>query len=232
MSYQYTYIIGNLILILLWLALFWWRKDVRKEMLVVSPFFGIIGLLTEYYYIKDWWKPLTITGTAIGIEDFIFGFGIGGVAAVIYEEIFKKKIRVRKISKIKDKERNLNFAVLIGLMAVIFVGTIHLLDFNTFKASVITILFPILVIYIKRKDLIDDSLATAVIVTLLSILGYALLNIISPGFIEEFWLFENIGKIIILGTPLEEIIWFFLIGALIGPLYEYWKEGKLINIKR
>jgi len=231
-SYQYTYIIGNLILILLWLALFWWRKDVRKEMLVVSPFFGIIGLLTEYYYIKDWWKPLTITGTAIGIEDFIFGFGIGGVAAVIYEEIFKKKIRVRKISKIKDKERNLNFAVLIGLMAVIFVGTIHLLDFNTFKASVITILFPILVIYIKRKDLIDDSLATAVIVTLLSILGYALLNIISPGFIEEFWLFENIGKIIILGTPLEEIIWFFLIGALIGPLYEYWKEGKLINIKR
>ena len=91
---------------------------------------------------------------------------------------------------------------------------------------------PILIIYIKRKDLIDESLATAVIITIMSVIGYSLLNLISPGFIEEFWLFQNIGKVLILGVPLEEIIWFFVIGAFIGPLYEYWKEGKLINIKR
>ena len=231
-NYQYTYFVGDLILLAVWLLLFLWRKDIRKEMLYLSPFFGIIGLLTEHYYIRDWWKPLTITGTPIGIEDFLFGFGIGGLAAVIYEEIFKKKARIRKVNKIKEKQRNLNIGLLIGLMALIFVGTISILNFNTFEASLSALLIPTLIIYIKRKDLIIDSLATAVVITLLSILGYSILNLISPGFIEEFWLFQNIGKILVFRIPLEEIIWFFLIGAFIGPLYEYWKEGKLINVKR
>ena len=35
----------------------------------------------------------------------------------------------------------------------------------------------------------------------------------------------------ILGIPLEEHVFYFLLGAFLGPLYEYWKEGKLINIK-
>src|SRR3989338_6795719 len=134
-GYQYTYLIGDLILLFVWLILFWWRKDVRKEMLYLSPFFGIIGLLTEYYYIKDWWKPLTITGTAIGIEDFLFGFGIGGICAVIYEEIFKEKIIIRKVGKIKEKQRNLNIVLLIGLMALIFIVSISIFHFNTFEAS-------------------------------------------------------------------------------------------------
>ena len=133
-GYQYTYLIGDLILLFVWLILFWWRKDVRKEMLYLSPFFGIIGLLTEYYYIKDWWKPLTITGTAIGIEDFLFGFGIGGICAVIYEEIFKEKIIIRKVGKIKEKQRNLNIVLLIGLMALIFIVSISIFHFNTFEA--------------------------------------------------------------------------------------------------
>ena len=26
--------------------------------------------------------------------------------------------------------------------------------------------------------------------------------------------------------------WYFLAGMLIGPLYEYWQEGRLVNIKQ
>lgn len=76
-----------------------------------------------------------------------------------------------------------------------------------------------------------DSLMTGAILVSLVFIFYPLLNIISPGWIEHFWLFQNIGYITVLNIPLEEIVWYFLAGIFIGPLYEYWKEGKLINIK-
>ena len=61
---------------------------------------------------------------------------------------------------------------------------------------------------------------------------YQILYSITPGFFNEFWLYQNIGRILIFKIPLEEFIWFFFAGAFLGPLYEYWKEGKLINIKK
>ena len=68
-------------------------------MITISIIFGIGGILSEFYHIQDWWQPLIITNTPIGIEDFLIGFFIGGIAAVIYEEIYKKKIRIRKQNK-------------------------------------------------------------------------------------------------------------------------------------
>ena len=99
MSYQYTYFIGDLILLALWLILFLYRKDTRKEMLVISLVFGFIGPFVELVHVLDWWKPLTITGTIIGVEDVLFGFGIGGVASVVYEHLFNKRIKIKRVKK-------------------------------------------------------------------------------------------------------------------------------------
>lgn len=228
--YQYTYIVGDLILLVIWLILFLWRRDVGKEMLYISLFFGIIALLTESLYIQDWWKPLTITGTSVGIEDFLFGFAIAGCAAVFYEEIFKKKVKIRKANKIRKRKRNLNFFYIIALMAVLFAFLFDILRINTLITSIITFLVPISVIYIKRKDLIIDSLATGIILTVIMIIAYSALGIISPGFIGQFWIFDT-AETMVLGIPIREIIWYFLAGALIGPLYEYWQEGRLANKK-
>jgi|TARA_Y100000310_G_scaffold21744_1_gene20980 hypothetical protein len=229
-NYQYTYLIGSIIILILWLILFLYRKDIRKEMWVISLIFGFIALFTEKIYSLDWWRPLTITGTIPGIEDFLFGFAIGGVASVIYEILFNKRIKIKKVKKLREKRRNLNFIFLIFLFVITFGGLI-VLDFNSFWASVISSIMYTIVIYIKRPDLIKNSLISGFLVLVASIIGYYILNLITPGFFEEFWLFENIGKNMILGIPLEEHVFYFLLGAFLGPLYEYWKEGKLINIK-
>ncbi len=76
---QPLYYVVSLIFFILWLALYFWRKDIRKEMIIISAFFGIGGVLSELVNTVDWWKPLTITNTLIGIEDFLIGFFIGGV---------------------------------------------------------------------------------------------------------------------------------------------------------
>lgn len=230
-SYQYTYLIGVMIVLTLWLILFLYRKDTRKEMLIISLFFGVAGSLVEMIHVLDWWRPLTITNTTVGIEDFLFGFGIGGIASVIYEHVFNKRVKIKKVKEIKEQKRNINFLFLLALLFILFFGGFFIFNLNSFEAMLVSFIIPILIIYIKRKDLIKDSLVSGILVLMASIIGYHILNLITPGFFDEFWLFQNIGRVIVLGIPLEEHIFYFLAGALLGPLYEYWKEGKLINIK-
>lgn len=53
---------------------------------------GSVSLLSSYYWwTKDWWLPHNITGTKVGIEDFIMGFTAGGIMTVAYEVIFLKR---------------------------------------------------------------------------------------------------------------------------------------------
>ena len=231
-NYQYTYLIGNFLGLIVWVFLFLKRKDTRKEMLVISILFGIAGLLTQPIYLLDWWRPLTITGTAVGIEDFLFGFVIGGVAAVVYEYLFRKRIKIKKVKKIIERKRDINLLFLFFLLAGIFILSVFILRINTLIASILGFGIPTLIIYYRRKDLIKDSILSGILTLFIAIVIYNILNLITPGFFDEFWFFQNVGRVILMGVPLEEYIWYFLAGSFIGPLYEYWKEGELINMRR
>ena len=92
MSYQFTYLYMGLIFSVVWFALFLWRKNTRKEMLSISLLFALPGALADLIYTQDWWVPQTLTGTIVSLEGTIVGFMIGGIATVLYEDIFKKKI--------------------------------------------------------------------------------------------------------------------------------------------
>ena len=201
-------------------------------MLIISIIFGIGGVISQFLYLQDWWRPLTITGTAVGIEDFLIGFLIGGLSSVVYSVLFNKKVKIKKVKKVKEQKRNIHFIIIFGLLLFTFVFSFFLLRLNSFFATVFAFLIPTIVIYSKRKDLIKNSILSGLATLIISIIVYYFLDFITPGFFDKFWFFENIGHIFVIGIPLEEIIWFFLAGAFIGPLYEYWKEGKLINMKR
>jgi hypothetical protein len=227
-SYQYTYLLMGVIFAVLWAILFIWRKDTRKEMLLMSGIFGFAGPIADLLYTIDWWNPLTLSGTRIGFEAFFVGFVIGGVSAVIYEDIFKKRVKIRKISKVEDEIKNLNFGLFIGLALVLFFS-LFFFGLNSFQSTILSLLIPTLIIWYKRKDLILDSIFTGIILVFVASTVYTILEFLTPGWIQSFWLFENVPNIIILNLPIDDIIWYFLAGMFIGPLYEYWQKAKLIN---
>lgn len=229
-EYQYTYFIGVLLGLILWLILYYKRKDTRKEMLTLSVIFAITAPFAAYVHLKDWWNPTTILGTPIGIEDILFAFVIGGIASIIYEHLFNKKVKIKKTTKIKEEKKDIRLISMVLLMLIIYFGGFYLLKINTFILAILSFAIPTLIIYLKRPDLIKNSILSGIFIALLAFVGYNILLLISPGFFDAIWKFENIGKIIILNIPLEEYVWYFFFGAFFGPLYEYWKEGKLINI--
>ena len=232
MNYEYSYFLVSILSLLIWLILFFWRRNLRKEMLVMSLLIGFLGLFLGLIYTLDWWHPLTITKTIIGFEDFIFGFSLGGTSAVIYEAVFKKRIKIRKIRRKEEIRQNYNFLFLFTSSLILFLFFFYTLRLNSFYSSIIGLLIPILFTLIKRKDLIFDSLTSGFLVLIIALIGTNIIEFITPGWVKSSWYFDNLVGIVIFKLPLEDIIWFFLTGAFIGPLYEFWKEGKLIRIKK
>jgi hypothetical protein len=76
MGYQYTYLIYSALFATVWIVLYFWRKDTRKEMLMMSILFALAGPGADFLLTKDYWKPPTITGTAVGVESLIIGFSL------------------------------------------------------------------------------------------------------------------------------------------------------------
>jgi len=230
MGYQYTYLLMGLVFFVVWLAIFIWRKNTRKEMMIMSVISAFAGSLADTLYIQDWWHPLTLTNTAIGPEALLVGFMIGGVASVIYEDIFKKRLKISEVSKTKAAQRNFSFLFILLLSATIFFGSFYLLKLNSLFATIFALLIPTGIIWIKRKDLILNSLATGILLVIVASLVYSVLEFLTPGWVHAFWFFENAPNILIFNLPVDDIIWYFLAGLLLGPLYEYCQEGKLINV--
>ena len=230
MNYQYAYLLISLTALVVWFILFLARKDVRREMLTMSLLFGIAGLLVEPIYVKDWWNPLTITKTMVGIEDFLIGFAIGGIAAVIYAVVFRKKVLTKRLNKNEEAKQDLSFYIFGGIFALLFFGSSFILGLNALYCSLIAFIFGIMVIWIRRKDLITNSLTTGILVLLMFSIVYTIGELILPGWVRTFWYFKNVPDIIIFNLPIDDVMWYFLAGAFIGPLYEFWQEAKLSKV--
>lgn len=228
MAYQFSYLIGDLILLCVWFILYFVRRDTRQEMVVISCIFGIAGLTSGLVYILDWWRPPTITGTVIGLEDFILGFVLGGIASVIYVEVFRKRLLIKIRTNKQSLKGNKNFGFLIFLSIILFFGSYFILSYSSFIASIIALLIPTVIIWIKRKDLIIDSLTSGLLVSLVGMLFFVT-EWINPGWVVSHWYLENLSGERFLSIPIEDLIWAFLVGMYIGPLYEYWKDEKVVD---
>jgi hypothetical protein len=94
-NYQYSYLVMVIGFAIVWLTLYFLRKDTRKEMIVCSALISISGPALNFLFVQDWWHPISIfDGTQIAIiESLLAAFFIGGIASVPYEIWFKKRIK-------------------------------------------------------------------------------------------------------------------------------------------
>ena len=172
-----------------------------------------------------------ITNTKIGIESFLFAFFTSGIGTSIYTIIFRKKVRIKRTNKKQKLKRNTKFIILLSIFLFSFLTSFFIFKINSFYSSIISVLPILLIMWINRKDLIINSVVTGFLALLLAPIFFTVTELITPGWVESTWYLTNFSKIIILNAPLDDLIWGALMGAFVGPLYEYWQEGKLINKK-
>jgi len=220
---NYTYLLAVLLLISLWIIFFLSRKDLQRVMLTISIIVLFFGLFLQYFFwTKDWWHPKTITGTILGIEDFLGLFGIGGIASVIYKVLFRKRLYY------KNPYRPAHlYAILFIFFLAFHIFLFFAVELHSSIIWLITTSVLIVFIYLKRPDLITNSLTSGILMVLLGIIGYKIIDLYQLGFLYDWFRFDKLSGIVIFGVILEDILWFMTFGMLIGPLYEFLQGAKL-----
>lgn len=214
--FKFAYLTGCLVFLAIWLLLYKVRKDLRKEMLTMSLLIAPLGPLSQILYLRDYWRPELFNGWTIGFEDLLFGFAIGGITAVIYEELFGKKY-------IKGHtQKHFNLMLLLALVGLIWmiVGNIFL-HFNSIYVSISAFIILGISILFFRKDLLLDAFWSGIITGSLMFIFYLIFMPLFPGVIQKWWLLKNLSGVLVLGAPLEELMWGFGWGFFAGPAYEF-----------
>jgi hypothetical protein len=226
--YRYAYIFGSSAFLLLWITIFVFRKDLRQQILFMSVMIALLGVFPEYFfYTTDWWKPETITGTRVGIEDLILGFTNGGIAAVLYEVVFRR--RTRALRKGPKLPRTWLFGLTIILVAA---TTFWILGLHSFWATTITFIVSAFLIVLLRRDLLWEAVFGGLAMVTVSVPVYLTLFALFPGVVEHFWLLHNLSRIMVWGIPIEDLIFYFGAGALLAPTYEFIFEKRLVKLPR
>jgi hypothetical protein len=214
--YAYGYLIGAIAYVLLWALIFWRRPDLRREMMVMSALSVLYGLPHEYFlWTRDWWHPPTITGTRVGLEDLLYAIGNGGTLAVLYAVVFRRRL-VQVVPASSLVFRLLPYLVN-GFMPPLLVAVTGL---HSFIASGIGALLALAVILRARPDLIRVAVGSAVIGTLVSLPFYGLMEGLLPGFIASSWYIDRLSGILLLGIPIEDLIWYFYTAMVFGTYYK------------
>ena len=227
--HQFVYILFGIFLLLVWYVIYFFKKDIRKRMVKASLFGGFSGLIAEYWYLKDYWRPPTVLGNAIvSVEDFFVGFVIIGISMALYNFVFNKKaIRLEKPRK----------KLFLGMFAIGILSMICLpyyLGYNTMLVSPIAFLIFTAIIIHFRRDLIRKAIFSGLLLLLVVLPIYALLfNVISPDYWSKYWLLANTsyGVKVLGNIPLIEIFWYFSWGSFGGVCYDFYSGTKTVSAK-
>lgn len=216
---KYAYLISELILFIPWL--YFWKKykKLHTQMLIVGGVCALVSILGSYFFWTiDWWQPLTVSGHKVGIEDLILGFLQGGVVTVFISYHYHKYTKYEKndLSSVIKAIFVIIFFMFI-LTALLFwgVGT------SSFWATTSVMIIFITLIDISKNKYFNYSIYCAFLCVFMTIFWYALFRIISPVAISHTYSNSLLSGIRLFNIPIEEFVFFFLFGAMIGPFWDW-----------
>lgn len=203
-------------------------KDKKQEMLVVSLWTSILGL-TEPLFVPEYWSPPSLFNLALqtgfDIESLIFSFGIGGIAVISYELIFKtkhEKIGYRE----QHSRQHRNHLLALFSAPVIFFLFLVTTSINPIYIAVISMTGGGLFSWYCRPDLIKKMITSAIIFLGIYFIYFITLIAAYPGYVEKVWNLKAISGILIFGIPLEELLFALSFGFIWSSVYEHltWRK--------
>lgn len=231
---QYAWLIWSLMLLIIWAIVYFLldAKDKKREMLVVSLWTSLLGL-TEPFFVPEYWSPPSLFDfaqrTGFDIESIIFAFGIGGLASVIYERIFRTVHEKMSIT-VQHASRHRYHLWAIFSAPIIFVLLVTTTNLNPIYSAEIAMVSGGLFAWYCRPDLKRKMIVSAFLFLGLYFFYFLTLIFMYPGYVERVWNLKAISGILVLGVPLEELMFAFSFGFLWSNIYEHLMWRRLKNI--
>jgi len=223
----------SLILLAIWLLIWVSKSRLRKEMFWVSLFTMPFGL-TEPLFVPEYWNPPSLFNlaakTGFDIESLIFSFAVGGIGAVLYEALVKMKHQ--KMTKHEKHKKQHRFHLLaLSSPFIIFTLLFLLTELNPIYLASIAMFSGGIAAILCRPDLKKKLLLGGISFLFLYFVFFLSFNIIYRGIVLEIWNLQAISGILIIGVPLEELIFAFTFGMMWSSVYEHALWFKVVKTK-
>lgn len=222
---SYAYAVWTAILILVWLIAFIGLRNrwSRRKMLATSLLTMPLGL-TEPLFVPDYWNPPTLFDlaetTGFDLESLGFSFAVGGLASTLYD-----RIRPAHHATIEPEHRHLpghrwhRLAISSPLVSFF---VLYALDwFNPIYSAILALAIGGLFAGYCRPDLWRKMLAGAALFGLFYFAFFVSLVLSYPAYVEHVWNLTDISGILLLGVPIEEILFALSLGFLWSSAYEH-----------
>ncbi|MBI4992031.1 MAG: hypothetical protein HZB99_02330 [Candidatus Harrisonbacteria bacterium] len=224
---HYAWLVWSLMLLAIWLAVYFFlrNQESRKEMLRVSLWTSLLGA-TEPLFVPEYWSPPSLFDLALrtgfDIESFLFSFGIGGLAVVIYENFFPTLHEAMSDEERRHSRHRYHFWALVS-GPIIFVLLLIFTDWNHIYSASVALVGAGLFTRYCRPDLKNKMFVSAIIFIGLYFIYFLTLTILYPGYVEQVWNLSAISGILIFGVPIEELIFALSFGFYWPSVYEHLK---------
>jgi len=230
MLVSHAYLLGTIGLAIVFTLLCMVRKDLRRVMLYAG--FVYLFYMTAVFLLSrilssdpaksitpGYWGPPSLwdlnkkTG-GLGIEDTLYMFFVGAIAAGLYDTVFKIKLSKKPNKKLK-KGHALLFALVTGSLVFVFtpVNAVYLFIFIQ--------LFGAAAIVWQRRDLLTHVLLGGLFFMVLYAVLFLIFKLLFPHFLSNYYHLDRTSHLWLLGIPLEEYLYSFTLGMMWAPLYEY-----------
>lgn len=230
MQLTHAYLIGDLVLAIIFLLIYILRPELRRVMMysgilylvLTTPCFFILKFLSSDMaksVTPGYWSPPTLfnlgqkTG-GLAIEDELFIFFASALVAGLYDFIFRVKI-----SKTVNKKMKKSHALLAG--AAVGFAIYAFTPINAMYFLIILQSVGAGVLVWQRRDLQRHSLAAGLFFLVFYFVLYSIFNLLFPNFVPDYYNLQRTTHILIAGIPLEEYLYALSFGLLWGPIYEY-----------
>lgn len=229
---HYAWFIWSLLLLVPWGVIYFslGNREKKREMLIVSLWTSLLGI-TEVFFVPYYWNPPSLFDlawrTGFDLESFIFSFGIGGIAIAAYDSMFHV-LDKRTPARERHMPRHRFHFFALALAPVTFFVLFFTVPLNPIYSAIIAMIAGGIATWYCRPDLKKKMFVSALIFALIYFLYFLSLIAMYPGYVEQVWNLKAISGILIVGVPLEELLFAASFGFLWSSVYEHvaWKQLK------
>jgi hypothetical protein len=210
--------------LVIWLVIFAAKPFLRRQMLWVSVFTMLTGF-TEPLFVPAYWNPPSLFNlaatTRFDMESFIFSFAVGGIGSALYEAALN--VKHHKMIRGEFRERRwLHFAS-IASMPLVFALLLLFTGLNPIYSAGIALLAGSVAAVVCRPDLVKNTIVGGFLFMALYFIFFLCTNLALPTFINS-WNISALSGIVVVGVPIEELMFAFTYGMLWSGLYEHIKH--------
>lgn len=184
--------------------------------------------LTEPLFVPEYWNPPTLFGlaqrTGFDLESLIFCFGIGGVGSVLYSVLtHRNDVPVAEAEKHQPLHRHHYKALVSPFIAFLL---LYFLPWNPIYPSITAMAVGAIATILCRPDLKTKTWIGGVLFLVYYFVFFLALEASSPGYAQQVWNLPDISGILLLGIPLEELLFAFAFGLYWSGVYEHlmWRK--------